>query len=394
MEKPKAKARQASLLDSSEDKGDYLDKLVAQAFDSDPKVRLRVAQEVSQIDDPRAIFALIELSSDKDPAVKEAAQRALGQFKENKEEEEAIVSLEKIFAESREVKKPEEIPKVRQKMMPTLEKLFAHYEPKKRDSVKRKLLPSLEKLFFFSGKPADHQHSPDPLQGLEKISPEAQAIRADIPEEKIHEEARNAENFPFGQSRHAEHAKQDFEAVEEKSQKPSFAQERREEEDDFGEEKEHQKELDANKLYAIAYRIATTPGFGKAELKREQNRLLSGFKKELALAFKMAEERAKQDGMSNFSGLKPGMKNLSFAEMVVVSVSGAEFGERGKKRPYAKVVMTDGQKEQAVLIPQERAKGIEANDRIILKGVNADFLVETSEVVLVVKPKSKVLVSK
>ena len=76
-EKPKAKTpRQVSLLDAAEDKPDDLDKIVAQAFDSDPQVRLKVANSLSKIDDPRAIFALMELSSDKDEAVKEVAQHA------------------------------------------------------------------------------------------------------------------------------------------------------------------------------------------------------------------------------------------------------------------------------------------------------------------------------
>ena len=95
-EKGKVRAKQASLLDAPEDKPDSTDSLVAKAFDSDPKVRLKVAQELAKIDDPRAVFALIELSSDKEEAVKVAAQKSLGSFKE---EAETIVSLEKMLAE-------------------------------------------------------------------------------------------------------------------------------------------------------------------------------------------------------------------------------------------------------------------------------------------------------
>ena len=63
--KAREKSRQASLLEPQEDKPDNIDKLVAQAFDSDPKVRLRIAQTIGNVDDPRVIFALIELSADK-----------------------------------------------------------------------------------------------------------------------------------------------------------------------------------------------------------------------------------------------------------------------------------------------------------------------------------------
>ncbi|VVC00772.1 HEAT repeats [uncultured archaeon] len=160
-----AKGKQVSLLDAPEDKPDSIDSLVARAFDSDPRVRLKVAQDLGKIDDPRAVFALIELSSDKEEAVKEAAQQSLTHFKEEKEE---IVSLGTLLAARKEAKTQPAASSapapVSQKMAPTIEKLFAHYEPKKRESVKRKLLPSLQKFFGFS------KQELDPLQELEKIS--------------------------------------------------------------------------------------------------------------------------------------------------------------------------------------------------------------------------------
>ncbi|MCX8195092.1 MAG: HEAT repeat domain-containing protein [Candidatus Micrarchaeota archaeon] len=374
-EKGKPKARQASLTEPVEEKPDAIDRLVAQAFDSDPKVRLKVAEELGKSDDPRAIFALIELSSDKEEAVKEAALRSLDKFK--KEEGEAIVSLEKLFAERRETKKPEEVPQVQQKMLPTIEKLFSHYDPKKRESVKRKLLPSLEKLFGIRQLP----HSPDPLHGVESIShPEEKSEEAAPPQESA---PKNATNFPFGQ--------EDDDEAEKVPQKSHLLEIEQEEEAE-GEEKEEGNEMAANKYYQLAYRIATTPGMGKAELKREQNRIISNFKKEVGMAFKMAEERAKEEGLASFSNLKPGMKNLSFSEMQVVGISDIGYGAR--KKPFAKIRLSDGKKEVSLLVPHERAGGISASDKIALKGVSVDFLVESNEVVLVAKPKSKIIIVK
>lgn len=395
------KARQAILAEAADerDKPDSLDKVVAQAFDSDPKVRLRVAEELGRTDDPRAIFALIELSSDKEEAVKVAAQKSLGQYKE--EEKETIVSLEKLFAERKEITTPEGMPEVRQRMMPTLEKLFAHYEPKKRDSVKRKLLPSIEKLFGFHPKPPA---GADPLHGLDKIasSPSVQMAQPSttIQQERQteHIPAENAPNFPFGQKKGAEPLPVKRDSVEIEQEDHTVAAESSSSEQEFedeqpsAEEQEHESELAENKYYSLAYKIATTPGMGKSELKREQNRILSNFKKEIGLAFKMAEERASEEGLANFSNLKPGMKNLSFAEMTIVSMSDVGYGT--KKKTFAKIRLTDGRKEISVLVPQDRARGILATDRLSLKGVMADFLVESSEVVLVVKNKSKVIVVK
>jgi hypothetical protein len=384
----KLKVRQASLNEPPDERPDSTDKLVAQAFDSDPKVRLRVAQELGRLDDPRAIFALIELSSDKDETVKEAAQRSLGQVKE--EEKETIVSLEKLFAERKEVKKPEEIPEMQQKMMPTIDKLFSHYDPKKRESARRKLLPSLEKLFGIIHKPSTSQ---DPLSSVEKIShpsvssaPVAAQVIMREPEQIPKE---NAANFPFGQKKEERvetpAPKSDLVEIEEEDREFASASESEEKEID-------EQEIGVpSKYYELAYKIATTPGMGKAELKREQNRLISNFKKEVGMAFKMAEERASEDGMASFANLKPGMKNLSFSEMNIVSITDVMGA---KKKHFSKILLSDGKKEVAVLVPPERSNGITTSDKLSLKFVAVDFLVETNEVVLVAKPKSKIIVVK
>ncbi|MEM4348288.1 MAG: HEAT repeat domain-containing protein [Candidatus Anstonellaceae archaeon] len=356
------KPRQATLTEMQEDKPDQVDALVAKAFDSDPSVRLQVARELGKIDDPRSVFALIELSSDKDEQVRQAAQQSLDNFKD--EEKEAIVSLEKLLAERKESsQQSSSSSKVSQLMVPTIEKLFSHYEPQKRESVKKKLFPSLQKLFGFS------KQDLDPLQGLDKIGTVEK-------EEPLNEEPKpqNASNFPIGQH-----------------QEPALPQR---EETPVKEEELDEAPVEQGRLFEIAYKLATTPGIGKADLKREQNRLLSNFKKELSLAFKLAAAKAAQEGLASFSGLKPGMKNLSFAEMQIVSISDAGHFEGTRKKPYAKIKLTDGHREQSVLIPVERAEGLRPQDKIILKNVSVDFLVETQEVVLLVKPKSKILLVK
>ena len=295
-DKARQKARQASLLDAPEEKPDSTDSLVARAFDSDPKVRLKVAQELGSIDDPRAIFALIELSSDKEEPVKEAAQRSLGNFKEESAE---IVSLEKLMAERKVVHQQPVAPApaasygTSQRMAPTIERLFAHYEPKKRESVKRRLFPSLQKLFGFS------KQELDPLQDIEKIAhaptPASQVVevmgKEDIPSE-------NAPNFPFGQKKEAAPKPSDLvemdEADAEMVSQPVSHEEERE-----ASEEETEEEAPQNKYFALAYRLASTPGMGKTELKAEQNRLISNFKKEVEIAFKVAFARAKEGGFAS-----------------------------------------------------------------------------------------------
>ncbi|VVC00774.1 Uncharacterised protein [uncultured archaeon] len=146
------------------------------------------------------------------------------------------------------------------------------------------------------------------------------------------------------------------------------------------------------RFYEMALRIATTPGLGKNELKREEKRIIANFKKEVETAFKLAEARAKEDGYSNFVGLKPGMKNLSFAELPIASITEMFYGP--KRKPYLRISLWDSKKETPVLVPKERAQGIQASDRLALRKVDVDFLTEKNEVVLVVSGKSKLIVVK
>jgi hypothetical protein len=395
-QKPK-NPRQVSLLDAQEDKPDDLDRMVAQAFDSDPAVRLKVAQGLSKMDDPRAIFALIELSSDKDEVVKEAAQRSLGNFKEEKEE---IVSIGKLLSERKAQPavmstgtQQQAASKPKANMMPALERLFAHYEPKKRESAKRKLLPSLQKLFGF--KPEEL----DPLRELDKIS-QGQQTSGEQARDSQEKEGRlqNAPNFPFG--KHEEPREQphkadpEVEVSEDDIQVVSSGHDEEYADENMPEPPpSHQPEPGImSKYYALAYRIATTPGMGKPDLKREQNRLISDFKREVELAFKLASERAKEEGLESFANLKPGMKNLSFNEMQVLSVSEIAYGPR--RKPYARIMLFDGKKEIALLASKERASGISTSDKVAPKKVSVDFLMEKSEVVLLATSKSSIVVVK
>ena len=78
--------------------------------------------------------------------------------------------------------------------------------------------------------------------------------------------------------------------------------------------------------------------------------------------------------------------------MPIAKISDIAYGAR--KKPYARISIWDEKKEMPVLVPKERSLGIGMNDRIGLKRVDADFLVETSEVVLVASNKSEIIVVK
>ena len=208
---------------------------------------------------------------------------------------------------------------------------------------------------------------------------------------------KNAENFPFG--KHEEprelprRAETEVDVSEEDTEDVGEQRPPQREEQDGPMEGDEPDGLEkSDEVYHYALHIATTPGMGKADLKREQNRLITDFKRRVEFAFKLAAAQAAEEGFATFSSVKPGMKSLSFSDMPVSSITEIAYGP--KRKPYARIVLFDGKREMALLVPRERAGGITQNDRIAPKKVAADFIVEKSEVVLLAGPKSNVVVYK
>lgn len=141
---------------SAQDESARIDKLVSLTYDSNSEVRRQAAQALAKIDDPRAVFALLELGADKDPAVQDLARSSLDHFKG--EEKETLVSLEKIFEARQEGKPPpQDIAEARQKLMPSLERLFS-----KNKAARDRLMPSIEKLFSWMPNPSAGGHPAGP----------------------------------------------------------------------------------------------------------------------------------------------------------------------------------------------------------------------------------------
>ncbi|MBS3069390.1 HEAT repeat domain-containing protein [Candidatus Micrarchaeota archaeon] len=388
-----------------------IDYLVSLTFDSDPLVRKKTAQTLGTIDDPRAIFALIELSSDKEPQVQEAARTSLERFKTQKDDQEAIMSIAQLLAERKTAKAEDPSAAAvaaKQKLLPSLEKLF-HHDDKSPKSARDKIMSSLLDKFFLPKKHAD------PLSSIENMHQENVPARAaQPPTSHEHKDALTREEVDQIRLGHDEpkkqpaqpHAEEDaLEEAQDGQDSPSTLQgsaqysgaaDATEYEMQYENAEAHSEGTRAEGstnpfYYKLAYDLAKTAGSKKNVLMREQKRIIANLKKDVELAFKLAMGKVEEEGSPTLSGLKPGMKRLCFAPMQVLSVSEMQFGKKGA---YAKIVITDGQKSVPLLVPSEKARGISASDQLSLRDAQADYLVETSELVLLLPPKSKMLISR
>ncbi|VVB59047.1 HEAT repeats [Candidatus Anstonella stagnisolia] len=371
-----------------------VDYLVSLTFDNDPAVRKRTAETLGKLDDPRAIFALLELSSDKEPTVQEAARAALDKFKTQKDEQEAIVTIEQLLAERKvaKIETPEATTATKQRLMPTLEKLF-HHDEKSPKGAREKILSSLMDKFFTAKKPADYS---DSLSSIEHVHGGEKPQNA----QPASKDALTHDEITQIRAGHDEVKKpvqvQEEEEMGEIYSPPSTPQAQEEAQEEMRGEIAETAPIaapasqDAKPFYyKLAYDLAKTAGTKKNVLVREQKRIIANLKKDVELAFKLAASKAEEEGSPSLSNLKPGLKHLSLAPMQISSISEIQYGKKGA---YSKIALSDGKKSVPLLVPKERASGISVTDQLSLKDVQTDFMVETGELVLILSPNSKMLI--
>ena len=126
-----------------------LQKLISLTFDESPEVRKKAAISLSRIDDdPGAMFALVELGYDKDPSVRDVANRILDKKKTTKSE---VMSFSEIFSYKPQEQKESEdvITEKRRRILSPIERIFERKLGKeKAEIVKKKMIPTLEKVYM------------------------------------------------------------------------------------------------------------------------------------------------------------------------------------------------------------------------------------------------------
>jgi len=373
---------------------DEIDKLVSLTFDEDPRIRKSVAHDLSMhSQDPRALLALLELSSDKDEQTSSIAKQALGTYKQA--DAEAFTSLEKFFTDARKEvpESPQEFANTNQRLLPSLEKLFS-----KNMSSREKLLPSIMKLFGSQHHPHSQQtkiseaahdelehidfvHSKkaildnaeksvgipirmqNPTEIHEKRAAQKQAYSASPTAEQMEEAA----NFPL-----PEHLQSKF--FSPVASIPIIGE---------GEIASGMNEADeylpVSRLdyYKWAYAIAMTPGVSASDLKKEKLRLITEAKQSIELAFKLAVKRAKDEGIESLAGLKPGMGKLSTLPLEVLEHKLITI-PKGKTKTIemSRLLLSDGKHSIPLYVLPSRAHGIKTGDLVSVSRAIVDYQIK------------------
>ncbi len=369
-----------------------IDKAVPLTYDSDPRIRLKAAQFLAtKVEDPRAIFALIELSGDKDQSVSGFAKQSLGKMEDPSG---TISSLEQFFMHKEELAKDETSQKTaKEKLMPSIEKLFSRMDGKKASRLRQKLMPSIEKLFSprYASPPPVPEHR-DPLSGIAKMHHEEEKEEAEFsppPKHTSQLEEMMREKLPINPS--------DMELVT-KDEPDSETLDEIEKDMPLEQTEEYQKAsfiLDLkHNIYQRALDLATTPGIDSKSLKDEEKKLIEQAKEQIQLAFRLATLQARGKEVDRLSNLDYGMKKISTKELIVVTADAVEHKKGARSSKLIRIMLSDASARMPLYLSLQRGRGIEVGDSLRLEDAYVEASPLGGEKSLFIARKGKVIVIK
>lgn len=383
-----------------------VDALIAESYSADPKVRMKVVAEISALgNDPGAIFALLELSSDKDVNVKGKAQEALERLRSTEKTD--VLSIEKLFLQS-ESEHVETENDVKVKLFPSIEKMFTAKKAKQR------MMSTLEKYFSKRKKHNEELVAVSREEGQTKIGEHFEVMRrvekigeyiSAKDKEGLAEPAREEEIGSIGGyegSKEEVKSEGDREMGEETA--PSDAKDKdpvveTAEEDASLVSREEEKSVVSGdpffeEIYARAYSLASREGATDKMLSDEEKNVAKELSHKVEMAFRLAKLQCRGMGVQRLASLKIGMKKIRLPEVTVGEVERIEIRKRKKSTDALKITLLDQTGKFPLCLTQGRGRGIAAGDRVAVQGAYVEEIGESGEAALFVTPKGKITLNK
>jgi len=381
-----------------------LEKVVAFTYDNDPEVRIKAAKLLAEHKtDPLAVFGLIELVGDKDERVREVARAALNIIGGG--DTGAVSSLEEIFSQKEQIiKEGRSEVTVKEKLMPSIERLFSHMSERKANRIKRQLMPSIEKLFnprLAMRQPEASLLTVAQASGTAPIPAQAQPQASHDPlsaiERIMHGGTKAGEKKPEAAPMPPEPEGIEIAAVHPDSVPEEILSEV-EKQTPIEETEEYEKAsliIDMREnVYRRALDIASTPGTTAKMLKDEEKKLLDDLKENVKLAFKLAVLKAKGREIDRLVNMQPGVKNIMTGELIVSSVETRELAKGRRVQKLVRLILSDASGRMAVYLTPQRGAGIAPYEKVRLEGAYVERSPFGDEDALFISRKGKVIVIK
>lgn len=360
-----------------------LEKMVSLTFDEDPRVRRDVAKKLAEIDDPAASFALIELTYDKDQGIKKLAKELISKYKKQDYE---LISFSELFGAGREVRKPEpgvqeETPgDKKERMLAPIEKVFEKKLGKEKAKlIRQKMMPSIEKIYLknTAGQaPTDKSKKEamqefitsyfDVISDIERIGPiEGMEEHGKVVvEDRIDVDGMRPLPKEFKATQ--KHEAETMEGTAEGLMEIDF--------NEPGLPKIRAQGGDTS-FFMRAYETMMLSEGDEKVMKNEMKRLQRQAEDDIKLAFQLARDKFKEERITDLTKIKDGMRNINTELLVVAHVENVPFKHGKEKIMVTRVVVKDGDGNEGVvylsdnrglwLKPEMRVKVIDGYAKVV-----------------------------
>jgi hypothetical protein len=361
-----------------------LNKLVSLTFDESPKVRREAARSLGALDDPAALFALVELSYDKDLSVKAVAQDILDQKKRSEKE---VMSFAEMFSSGKKEEQGAGQPvETKEKVLQPITMLFEKRLGKeKADRVKQKMMPAIEKIYMKTVEDRKKESEPSEESGrqamqefltsyLEAVS-DVGEMAPSPPEHGAGEEHALSPEFEVREQLADELGEvatkeRQFEMVAREVGEIEAADEVAEKRQDVTVERL------PDTVFKKAYEAMMLSDGDDEIMKREMERAIKNAKHDVKLAYTLARKRFKETNITHITKIRNGMRNVNTEDLLVREAETMEYEKSKKvKDTVTRMVVNDGEgNEGVVYLFEGRGGQVKPGVRIrIVKGYVKTF---------------------
>lgn len=309
-----------------------INKAVSLSFDESPDVRKQAAELLGALEDPAAVFALVELSYDKDPAVRELAQK---QLEKTKKSEPELMSFAEIFSSgAKKSEEKKETPTTsKEKVLLPITKIFEKRLGKeKAELMKSRMMPTIEKIYqkAISQKAGRKKDSESGKKVMQEFLTSYLEVMSDLDtvgggtgeslEESVHqievEEGLHEELESVGKPEKLDTVSAEIASLEAQH---------------IEEAKQHQEiENLPDTFFKKAYEVMMLSDGDEKLMRQEMKNMIDAAKKEITLAFKLAKQKFKEANITHLINVKDRMRNINTEPLTVASVENMEY-QRTKK---------------------------------------------------------------
>jgi hypothetical protein len=334
-----------------------LNKAVSLSFDESPHVRKQAAELLGDLDDPAAVFALVELSYDKDPSVRDIAQK---QLEKRRKAEPELMSFAEIFSsgakktEQKAGQKEAGEKTSRDKVLEPITKIFEKRLGKeKAHLVQSKMMPSIEKIYekVLSQKQGKKKDTETGRKVMQEFLTSYLEVMSDL-DQVGGEMGEPSVEIAEASEPEAEELSAELETVGKPESTNGVSAEIASLEAQNIVEVKQQMEIQnlPDTYFKKAYEVMMLSEGDEKVMKKEMNRMLQDAKKEITLAFELAKKRFKEQNITHLTEVKDRMRNINTEPLVVASVENMEYQKTKKtKSTLTRVLVNDDDGNEGVI---------------------------------------------